>query len=212
MNAVRINVLIAVVACCSTVVLAQPYLELKFMTNVNDSSDHIAIVSFVMDASDPMQRIIAGTEQIDTLGPAQDELVQESSHVEFSTIIVGTGSMLLSYGARTDVSNVSHVVDLLFQGAIAPDPDGSIPDDPAAYTNWTQSNGVIGTQSGSYPVSWADGMGFTEGGNDARYHLFVREVAEPKVEPTCAGDLNRDGNLNFLDVSRFLELYSMGCE
>jgi hypothetical protein len=132
--------------------------------------------------------------------------------VELSTIIVSTGSMLLSYGARTDTTNVSHVVDLLFQGAIAPDPDGSIPDDPEAYNNWTQSSGVIGTQSGSYSVSWEDGLGFTEVGNDARYHLYVREVPEPMVEPTCAGDLNRDGNLNFLDVSRFLELYGMGCK
>ncbi len=54
--------------------------------------------------------------------------------------------------------------------------------------------------------SFVTGPFVTQGG----FSVWVRDYTPPA--PECPGDINGDGDLNFLDVSKFLKDFRMGCE
>jgi hypothetical protein len=97
----------------------------------------------------------------------------------------------------------------------------NLPSDPNAYylvrnderpysieINWTGSTYRSGDARWGF-TPFNPGV-LIESGRHLDYEARIGE--DPDNNEPCPGDLNEDGNLNFLDVSKFLDLYGMGCE
>ncbi len=192
---------------CASTAAAQPYLE--FSVNASGVEDGGLSLQtharLIVDAGDPDQRVFASSG------------VFGSAVVSPRTVSVQTFEMDLSM--TSDLLTISFdgwyegnfvILEFSASHAIPMDADGSLQDNPNVYNAWNSMSCDLQYNLVSVSSDWNEVDGFVP--SDVRFNLYVREVADFVPEPTCPGDINGDGDLNFLDVSRFLKDFSMGCE
>jgi hypothetical protein len=206
-------IIVSAVVALSSTAIAQPFLEFTVTTHqaIQGTGDTGAstYAQFVVDASDPTQSVIPSTvigfvtTPSNTLGRSPIEFTID----HFNTFSLPKGTFQISYSGSIPFQSVS--IDLEFgSNENLFDNDLSIPDDPASYNNWFVGIMDAELTTGDYDGNWFEGLGFT---TDHTFSISVREVPDPNPEPVCIADLNNDGNLNFLDISKYLELYGDGC-
>jgi hypothetical protein len=120
--------------------------------------------------------------------------------VSASLRILPDGSYTVEVSAGSSMASLNH---LAVAGPLT-DPDMSLNDDPEAFklelapiiaSTLTIPTGEVLKESG----------GFVGGG----FVSWIIPYTAP--EPECAADVNGDGELDFFDVSAFLQLFGMGC-
>lgn len=86
--------------------------------------------------------------------------------------------------------------------------DGSLPEDPEAYLMDTdfEGNNIYADFGGNF-IMWTPEQ-FFDGG---WVSYSVRVVEDPNQTPCSPADFNKDGVLDFFDVSVFLQLFAAGC-
>ncbi len=117
---------------------------------------------------------------------------------------------------RQETALVGAAIAALVPAAGGPptDPDGSIPDDPAAYSTWSQGTCTANSLGVNLFIIWNTVGGF-DLGDDGRFFVSVREVPDPNppMPDGCSeADLAEPyGVLDFSDVVAFLSAFSVGC-
>ncbi len=202
----------AAIAVSASVAAAQPFLEFTVMTEGEMFGlRHEACASFVVDASDPAQTIIpstlAGHSPSFESGPVVAPLNFSSSQFGLDG-----GELTIQYSGASPGSSTS--VFMRLQGGPPTDPDGSIPDDPAAYSTWSQGTCTANSLGVNLFIIWNTVGGF-DLGDDGRFFVSVREVPDPNppMPDGCSeADLAEPyGVLDFSDVVAFLSAFSVGC-
>lgn len=120
--------------------------------------------------------------------------------VSASLRILPDGSYTVEVSAGSSMASLNHL------GVVGPltDPDMSLSDDPEAYalllapiitSTLTIPTGVVTRDLAEF--------------NGGAFTGWIIPYTAPEVE--CAADVNGDGNLDFFDVSAFLQLFGLGC-
>lgn len=206
-------IIVSAVVALSSTATAQPFLEFTVTTqqatHFTDDIGASTYAQFVVNASDPTQSVIPGTvigfvtTPSNTLGRSPIEFTID----HFNTFSLPSSTFQISYSGSIPFQSVS--IDLEFaSNNILLDPDQSIPDDPASYNNWFIGIMDAELTTGDYSNVWFGGSGFS---GDHTFSISVREVPDPNPEPECIADLNNDGQLDFFDVSAYLQIFSDGC-
>jgi hypothetical protein len=200
---------------------AQPFLEFHVQGQVSIplgvvQSEFKAVFDAsapTMDFDDGMRRLNAlHTEFLQVMNPPQspvltgDPTIIESAPGSF-TYDPPLDSLIISVGGTNITINQ-------MMGDFS-DIANSIPDDPEAYRIDTSNPNAAMFYSNTFAafMRWTPAFGYQDLGSDASgaYTIRVRVVEDPNAPEPCIADLNDDGNLNFLDISKYLELYGDGC-
>ncbi len=194
---------LAAIALSASAASAQPFLEFSFSGSGETFSGDLAQVSasFVIDAADPAQDVIASTIELmafsnSPFSPAPDA----PPNASFS--ISSNGSLTLV--CTGPVAGANTFIQLFMPGpsGAVDDPDGSIPDDPGAYTGWGAASVTAFSAAGSVSPSWNETSGFSDSCDSIAFS--VREVADPNPpmpEGCSEADLAEPfGVLDFSDV------------
>lgn len=213
MNTTRSPIAISLAALTSAA-WAQPYLEFSVYAEADSisgmgASPAIARVGFVVNAADPTQSIIESTLRFQvndaaSVGPElsdvniTDSFFQQFINEEMTFAVAGTTTQGEQY-----------VFNLTMAFGPPNDPDGSLEDDADLFTGWTLGTGSVNTSSDVYVLDWTPEQGFGQG----RFFFTVREVPNPEPDPApeCLADLTGDGQLDFFDLSAYLQLLQAGC-
>jgi hypothetical protein len=206
-------IIVSAVVALSSTATAQPFLEFTVTTSgsVGPNGVHNTIARFVVDASDPNQTVIPSTLFGSATNPS-NELSNEPMELTIVDFFADITFLTISYIGSSPSQSISVEMELfidVFSGFQLQDFDGSISDNPAAYMDWGLGISTTVLPGDQHDTQWSEQFGFS---NDSdRFSISVREVPDPNPEPECIADLNNDGNLNFLDISKYLELYGDGC-
>ncbi len=209
------NALIALLSFSSTA-SAQPFLEFTFTSSGDQNTNrYYSVARFVVDASDPAQTIIPTTQtgilSLPPVGNLDQLVVAEPLPVTIHDFrVLQNGNLVIDYSINPTPGFFDAKITLNAGGPI-PDPDGSFPDDPAAYTGWTDAESDADIPGMSFAGFWTSASGNFLG--NCIFSLTVREVPDPNPDtaPECLADINNDGVIDFFDISAYLQLYSNGC-
>lgn len=207
MKSVTITLASTVIAISSSTATAQPFLEFTAITSgPSATGNYNSMVRFVVDTSDPDQAVIPGTLFATASSPANESLAAKIVPIQMQHFRVEDGGVNIIY-TSTDGS-LDGLAMIYHEGGPSQDPDESLPDDPAVYTGWTSAVANSNVGGALYQLNYDNGFS-----GPGIFNLSVREVPDPNpsTEPECLADLNNDGELDFLDISTFLQSYTDGC-
>ena len=211
-------------AFTASIAHAQPFIEFHIQAVV-DSQFEVLPEEFkiVFDASEPTTPLSLGRYSLQAVYVDNQ---QSSSNVSDSPMIAGDqtesvfASGALFYRPSTDQLEIyaddSSVTIRSVLGDFS-DIASSIPDDPAAFLVDTTDPDAKMTYSNYFNegLEWTLQDGFTERSSfensTGAFSVRVRVVEDPNAPEPCDADLNKDGVLDFFDVSAYIDLYSNGC-
>jgi hypothetical protein len=199
---------IAVIMWCAAAAQAQPYLEFTVNTSgvVDGGLSLQTHARLIVDAGDPDQQVFASSGVFGSAVVSPRMVSVQTFEMDLS---MTSDLLTISFDGWYEGNFV--ILQLVASHAIPMDADGSLQDNPNIYNNaWTSMSCDVQYNFVSVSSDWNELIGFVP--SDAHFNLHVREVPDFIPEPACPGDINGDGDLNFLDVSKFLKDYSMGCE
>jgi hypothetical protein len=206
-------IIVSVVVALSSTATAQPFLEFTVTTSgaLRNDDVHNTFARFVVDASDPNQTVIPSTLFGSATNPS-NRISNEPMELTIVEFFADFNDLTISYTGSSPSQVIS--VEMEFytfgtSGLLLQDFGGSISDNPAAFMDWDGGESTTVVPGEELDTLWSEEFGYSI--NENRFSILVREVPDPNPEPECIADLNNDGNLNFLDISKYLELYGDGC-
>tara|TARA_R110002073_G_scaffold207517_2_gene367534 strand:- start:2287 stop:3009 length:723 start_codon:yes stop_codon:yes gene_type:complete len=216
----------SVVGLCSSVVLAQPYIEFHVQGQVHDSvNQNVVHVEYrmVFDTSAPPS--LLGTTV--NFEPVLVEAIQSGMSASTSPLVLqdpvvidpdspanrllydfATGELVIQ--TLLDQLRISHPVGD-FHSMMT-----SLPDHPNDYAlDLNEPGASITLVAGFFnQIGWTPSQGFYDATPNNRskgsFTTSIQLVENPNTEQ-CDADFNNDGSLNFLDISAYLQLYGEGC-
>jgi hypothetical protein len=211
-----------VVAFAASVASAQPFIEFHVESMVSSPGSFTSIESedfkAVFDISVQPELIAGGIYRMDAV---YSELEDRLGNISDSPVIVGDPMPIPSLSGSIRYQPLTDTLTLFIDTNIveinAPLGDftniaTSFPDDPEAYrVDTANSTASMTLFSSSSYMAWNSIEGFDVFSDPGAFTVRVRFVEDPNAPEPCIADLNDDGNLNFLDISKYLELYGDGC-
>ena len=199
--------IVCVALVCSSVAHAQPFLEFSISSSGDPDGFGFPMQTharLVVDAADPMQQVIASSG---VYGIAVDTPKARAILITEMELSMTVDQLTIHFFGWYDGNFV--ILDLAADHAIPMDPDGSLQDNPNVYNAWNSMTCDSQFNLATINSSWNDTDGFLPAGSG--FSLTVREVPDPNEEPACIADINGDGQLDFFDVSAYLQLFGLGC-
>ena len=215
-----------ILSVSSTVSCAQPFLEFHVQGQVqSETLGRLTHVDYRMIFDTSAQPTAAGGalnfdpvffDAIDSGNSGSDSPIRAVNPVDVNPDSPAPG---LYYEPGTDRLVIHTLIDWLINthpaGAFSPGMS-SLPADPSEYDlDLDEQNASVSLISAFFDqVDWTPLNGFTTANqtnlSQGTFSVSIRVVEDPN-SVQCDADLNSDGQLDFFDVSVFLQLYSNGC-